>query len=78
MLNGSKGGSTYNIESTAAFTSYMVNAGRGNDIFNISPVLQNCDDIVGGLTLNGGGGTNTMNVDDQSNTDARPTASTPR
>jgi hypothetical protein len=70
VLNGSQGGSTYNIESIAALTAVMVNAGQGDDTFNISPLLKNLDAIAWGLTLNGGGGANTSNVDDQLNTAA--------
>ena len=53
----------------------MIDAGRSSDAFNISPLLQDCDAIVGGLTINGGGGNNTMNVNDQRSSTAAQTYS---
>jgi len=70
VLNGSQGDSSYNIQSTAAGTAYQINAGRGDDSFYIAPFVQDCNAIVGGLTLKGAGGTNTLTVDDQSNPNA--------
>ena len=41
-----------------------VNAGSGNDTFNVSPVAMNLNTIQGSLTLNGGDGTDAVNLYD--------------
>jgi hypothetical protein len=70
-LNGSQGVSTYNIQSTDPQTSYTVDAGKSQAAatFDISPFVENCDNDSTnlGLTLNGGGGTNTLEINDQNN-----------
>jgi Ca2+-binding RTX toxin-like protein len=52
----------YNIESTAAGTAVAVYAGAGNDTFNISPTAQNLGTIQGSLFIDGGPGSNTINM----------------
>ena len=65
-LNGESGTSTavsniYNINSTAAGTSYKINGGGGNDTFNLSPTSSaGLDALQGPVTINGGGGSNTL------------------
>jgi hypothetical protein len=66
VLNGSSGGSAYNLESTAAGTAITVNGGAGNDAFLVSPSAQNFGTIAGPLSVNGGGGTNPLSIHDQS------------
>jgi Ca2+-binding RTX toxin-like protein len=74
VLNGSSAnGSLYNIDSTAANTSYTINGGDGADTFNIAPVIiqgvgANLDAIAGPVAVNGGGGSDSLNVTDQNNT----------
>jgi len=67
-LNGGRTASIYDIESTAAGTAYQVNAGTGNDVFAISASAQDCDNILGAVTLRGDGGTSSLTVNDQANT----------
>src|SRR5262249_19593230 len=67
LLNGSSG-CAYNVEGTAAGTATTVNAGGGNDSFNLTPTSQNFGNLQGALTLSGGGGTNTLAVSDQADT----------
>jgi hypothetical protein len=65
-LDGSNAGARFNVFSTAAGTSYTLDGGSGDDTFNVTPPLvQNILSIAGPLTLNGGGGSNTMTVDDR-------------
>jgi hypothetical protein len=65
VLNGSNVGSTYNVETTAALTASTLNGGVGNDTFNVCPLLENCDELAGLLTVSGGGGTDSITVNDQ-------------
>jgi len=53
VLNGSSGSDTYNIETT--FTATTINGGGGGNMFRISPVAEKLSNIVGPLTVNGGG-----------------------
>jgi hypothetical protein len=64
-VTGSNAGSTYNVETTAAGTTTTVTAGGGSDVFNVSPTAMNFGNIAGALTLAGGGGTNTLTINDQ-------------
>ena len=64
-LNGSSGADTYNVVSTAAGTPVTLNGGNGNDTFNVSPTAQNLDSIQGALSLFGGGGTDSVILNDQ-------------
>jgi hypothetical protein len=62
-VNGSGKSSTYNIQSTAAGSTVTVNAGIGNDTFNVGSG-NSLNSIQGALTVNGGGGSNTLNAND--------------
>ncbi len=68
VLNGGKAASIYDIESTAAGTAYQVNAAGSNNVFDISASAQDCNAILGAVTLKGGGGTSSLTVNDQANT----------
>ncbi len=68
LLNGGSGNTTYNIEGTAPRTTLTVQGGSGNDTFNISPTAQNLANIQGAVSIQGGGGTNALNVFDNNNT----------
>ena len=68
VLNGGYGNTTYNIESTAPRTTLTVQGGNGNDTFNISPTAQDLNNIQGAVSIQGGGGTNALNVFDNNNT----------
>ena len=62
-LDGTAGSNTYNVTSTAAGTPVTVVGGTGNDTFDVGQagIL---DGIQGALTVDGGGGTDTLTVDD--------------
>jgi hypothetical protein len=56
-INGSKGASTYTVQSTQAGTATTINAGPANDTFQVGDTTHALSGIQGFLTLNGGGGT---------------------
>ena len=58
---------TIHIESSAAGIAYTINAGDGNDSFNIAAPANNADNIDGAMTLNGEAGTDGLAYNDQSN-----------
>jgi hypothetical protein len=65
-VNGGTAGDTFDILSTLAGVSTVLNGGLGNDAFLVTPTSQNLDAIAGALTLNGGGGTaDKVTVNDQ-------------
>ena len=74
-VNFGNGDNTINIRSVAAGSTMTLATGDGNDTFNVSsdaPTnLGNLDGIRGDLVLAGGGGVNTLNVSDRSNTTGR-------
>jgi Ca2+-binding RTX toxin-like protein len=63
ILNAQPGSNMFNISSTSASTSTMINAGNGNDIFNVGG--GNMDAIDGTLTLNGQAGSDRVVMQDQ-------------
>ena len=65
-INGSSRGSTYAINGTSMPT--LLNAGAGNDKFVITPAFENLGHIAGTLSIEGGGGTDSVIVDDQDDT----------
>jgi len=69
-LDGGSASDVYNIESTASGTPATVIGGGGNDTFNVTPTSENLSNIAGNLTLDGNGGTDSVNINDQSNTTA--------
>jgi hypothetical protein len=71
-IDGGSNNNTYNIEGTSAGRAVTINAGAGNDTFNVTPATQDLDNLGAPLTLNGGGGSNVVTVDDQ----AAPTGQT--
>lgn len=67
-INASVEGDTFNINSLAAATDYVINAGDGNDVYNVGGVAPgNTNSVDGDATLFGGGGTDTVNYNDQNN-----------
>ncbi len=64
-IDGPSKASTYNIWGTGVATT--VNAGAGNDTFNLG-VGNSLGGLQGTLTVNGGGGTNTVTANDSSST----------
>ena len=71
VINTGNDGDTVNIENTLAGKPVNVNEGGGYVTVNISHSAQNLNNIQGGVTLIGGGGTNTLNVYDQANASAQ-------
>src|SRR5262249_35708838 len=65
-VNGGSRGNTFNLQATAVTT--VVNAGSGSDTINVGSAANTLDAIRGGLTVNGQGGTNTLNINDQGST----------
>jgi Ca2+-binding RTX toxin-like protein len=65
-LNGGSGDNTCNVMSTGAPTTTILNTGAGNDTINVgagnSHVL---DHVLGPVTVNGQGGSDTLNLNDQ-------------
>jgi Ca2+-binding RTX toxin-like protein len=56
-INGSKGASTYTVQSTQAGTATTINGGPANDTFQVGDATHPLSAIQGVLTLSGGGGT---------------------
>jgi hypothetical protein len=63
-VNGSQGVSTYTIQSTQAGTATTINAGAASDTFKVGDASHPLSGIQGGLTLNGGLGTNKVTLTD--------------
>ena len=66
-LNGLAGNDTINIEHTFAGVPVTANGGNDNDTVNVSPTSRFLDNIVGEVLVNGGIGTDTLNIFDQNN-----------
>jgi hypothetical protein len=65
VLNGGSAADTYNIQSTAAGSTVKVNGGVSSDTFNLGSG-NSLNTVQGALTVNGGGGTNTLIANDSS------------
>jgi Ca2+-binding RTX toxin-like protein len=63
-LYGSLGGSQYDIESTPDGGTTTVHGGPGNDAIEVTPTSHNLDSLGGDLTISGGGGTDSLILDD--------------
>ena len=64
VLNASLGSDTINVTSSFATVATTVNAGGGDDIINLGSA-GSLDLLLGNLVVDGGTGTNTLNVNDQ-------------
>lgn len=65
--NAGAGNDQFNVFSTAAQTPMTVNGGDGGDVFNVGGfggIQMSLDNIAGALTLNGQGGSDTANFND--------------
>ena len=76
-LHGGSGNDTYNIAGTPTGTTLAVQGGAGNDTFNVSPTAKNLGNILGNLSINGGGGNNVLVLNDQTNSANSSYALTP-
>ena len=54
-IEGGSGNDTYDVQSTAAGTSTVINMGSGNDVANVGDPANPLDGIAGPLTLIGNG-----------------------
>jgi uncharacterized repeat protein (TIGR01451 family) len=63
-INGSKGASTYTVQSTQAGTATTINAGPANDTFQVGDTTHPLSAIQGVLTVSGGGGTDKATLSD--------------
>jgi hypothetical protein len=75
LVLGGTGAHTYNVLSTPLNSSYLgtyLNAGAGNDIINVgsstNPSASTLDPVQGTLNIDGQGGDNTLNINDQGST----------
>src|SRR5262249_46211126 len=62
---------TVEINQTLASAPVTVNLGNGKDNVAVSPATANLNGIQGAITGHTGGGTDTLTVDDEFNTDAQ-------
>jgi Ca2+-binding RTX toxin-like protein len=76
-LVGGDGNDTFNVEQsaadvaeTAAKTEVELFGGFGDDTFNLSPKAQNLGSLNGSVDVDGGGGTDSLVVDDRKSTAA--------
>jgi hypothetical protein len=61
-------GMIYNVHATAPGTAVAIFGGNGTDTFNLAPTSKFLDNIQGALTLDGGTGSDMLNVFDQNDT----------
>jgi hypothetical protein len=61
------GADTINVERTVAGVPVTVRLGNGTDTVNLSPAADNLGNLQGNVTVNGGIGFDTLNINDQSN-----------
>ena len=64
-VGGGSAADSYAIDSTAANVTMAVNGGASNDTFAVTPFDRNLSDLAGNLRVNGGGGTDSLAIDDQ-------------
>jgi hypothetical protein len=67
ITTGNANDDTVFIDNTVAGTPVVVDLGAGHARVNIFPIGGNLDDIQGDVSLHGGGGTATLNIDDSGN-----------
>ncbi|HZT81758.1 MAG TPA: hypothetical protein VFA26_16145, partial [Gemmataceae bacterium] len=63
-LNGGSGKDAFNVTQTTSGASLTLNGNGGDDTFSVTTL----DNIAGDLTVDGGSGTNTLDVDDSAKT----------
>jgi Ca2+-binding RTX toxin-like protein len=72
-INLGNGTDTVNVEGTSVFTKLLsVNLGGGADTVNLTPTTQFLGHIESNVTINGGAGIDTLNVNDQQALVAQP------
>src|SRR5262249_37405933 len=64
MLRGGTAPGIFNVQGTTAGTSTTINAATSVDTVNVGSATNTLDPIQGGITVNGRGGNNTLNIRD--------------
>jgi hypothetical protein len=67
QLSGASGTNAIAVSSLGATTAVTLGGGAGNDTFSVGGAAQNLDNIDGSLTLDGGTGTDALELRDQQN-----------
>ena len=68
ILNGGgSGGNTFTVQATPSGVPVTINAGAGDDVVNVGSAANSIDNLLGALTVNGQGGNNILNINDQGN-----------
>jgi acrosin len=70
-VNTGTGNDNVAVEQTTSISPVTVNLGGGTDLVNISPVLNNLDNIQGNVTVHGGSGFDTLQIWDSNNSVGR-------
>jgi hypothetical protein len=68
LTTGDGDNDTVNVEATSAAGPVTVSLGRGRDNVSVGYSTNNLDMINGAVTVNGGGSSDTLTLDDQANT----------
>jgi hypothetical protein len=67
-VNGGNGGNTFNVQAlSGSYLSVSLNTGPFNNVINVGSPAGSLDTIQAPLTVNGQGGLNTLNINDQGN-----------
>jgi hypothetical protein len=69
---GGQTGNTFDVLASGPSTPLTINAGLGNDVANVGSAANTIDTIQGLVTISGGGGTDTLNYNDQGATVSGP------
>ena len=70
VLSTSAGADTVNVNSTTLNSLLTVHGGVNDDTFNLGASAGSVDDLQSPVSIDGGGGNNTLNIKDQSTSDA--------
>jgi hypothetical protein len=70
-VNAGTGNDTVDVEATGANTLTLIQGGAGDDTINVGNGNNQVDDIHGSVDVDGGSGSNTLNVNDQGTTGAK-------
>jgi hypothetical protein len=64
VVDGGNAGNTFTIQGTAASTPVQLNTGNGNDAITVSSATRTLDQLKGPLSIDAGGGVNSLLVDE--------------
>jgi hypothetical protein len=68
-IDGGSGTDTFNVQGTAAGIPVTLNTGAGTNSVNVGDSRNTIEEFLGNLTVIGGGGSNTLNLNDQGELD---------